>query len=57
MEPPSGSGTWTETILRDLANSGQNPDASIVVLHDGPLYGTTKFFGASNEGTVLTIAP
>jgi len=50
---PAGSGTWTETILHYWANSGQTPDASIVVLRDGLPYGTSEFFGAANDGTVL----
>ncbi len=54
---PTGKGNWNETILHNWANSGQNPDGSIVVLHDGLLYGTSEFFGASNDGTVFTMTP
>ena len=54
---PGGSGAWTETILHDWANSGQDPDASIVTLHDGLLYGTSEFFGAAKDGTVFTMTP
>lgn len=57
LTPSTESRTWTETILHNWANSGQVPDGSIVVFHDRLLYGTTEFFGASNDGTVFTMTP
>lgn len=57
LAPPTGRGTWAETILHDWANSGQTPNGSIVVLHDGALYGTTEFYGPLNDGTVFTATP
>jgi uncharacterized repeat protein (TIGR03803 family) len=55
--PSSGSGPWTETVLEDLGNSGQNPNSSIVVFHNGLLYGTTTYLGASDVGSVFTLVP
>jgi hypothetical protein len=57
LAPPSGGGAWTETVLYDLANSGQNPNASVVVFRNGLLYGTTEFLGAANVGSVFELAP
>jgi uncharacterized repeat protein (TIGR03803 family) len=57
LTPPTPGGAWTETILHDWANSGQDPDGSIVVFHDETLYGTSEFFGTSNDGTVFTMTP
>ena len=57
LAPPSGGGGWTETVLHDLGNSGQNPNSSIVVFHSGLLYGTTTYLGASDVGSVFTLVP
>jgi len=57
LAPPSGGGAWTETVLRDLGNSGQNPNSSIVQFHNGLLYGTTTYLGASDVGSVFTLVP
>jgi len=57
LAPPSGSGAWKETILHDWANSGQAPNASIVVFNKGLLYGTSEFLGSSNDGTVFSMVP
>jgi len=57
LAPPAGSGSWTETILHDLGNSGQNPNSSIVIFHGGLLYGTTTYLGASDVGSVFTLVP
>jgi len=57
LAPPSGGGSWTETILEDLGNSGQNPNSSIVIFHNGLLYGTTTYLGASDVGSVFTLVP
>jgi uncharacterized repeat protein (TIGR03803 family) len=37
LAPPSGGGAWTETILHDLGNTGQNPNSSLVIFHNGLL--------------------
>lgn len=57
LAPPSGGGGWTDTILVDLGNSGQNPNSSIVTYHNGLLYGTTTNLGASDVGSVFTLLP
>ncbi len=57
LVPPSSGGKWTESVLTDLGNSGQNPNSSIVVFHSGLLYGTTTYLGASDVGSVFTLVP
>jgi hypothetical protein len=57
LAPPSGGGSWTGTVLHDLGNSGQTPNGSIVLFHGGLLYGTTIYLGASDVGSVFTLAP
>ena len=57
LAPPLGGGAWTETVLLDLGNSGQNPNSSMVVVHNGLLYGTTTYLGASDVGSVFTLVP
>lgn len=54
---PLGGGAWTETVLHDLGNSGQNPNSSIVQFENGLLYGTTTYLGASDLGSVFTLTP
>ena len=56
LAPPSGGG-WTETILYNLGNSNQNPNSSMVQFHNGLLYGTTTYLGASDLGQVFTLVP
>jgi len=57
LAPPSNGGKWTETVLHDLGNSGQDPNASIVVFRNGLLYGTTTYLGALDAGSVFTLIP
>ena len=57
LAPPSGSGSWTETILHDWANSGQTPNESQVILHNGLLLGETMFLGSADLGSVFTLTP
>jgi len=57
LAPPSSGGKWTETVLHELGNSGQDPNGSIVVFHNGLLYGTTLFLGALDVGSVFTLVP
>jgi uncharacterized repeat protein (TIGR03803 family) len=57
LAPPSGGGPWTETVLHDLGNSRQNPNGSLVLFHNGLLYGTTTYLGASDVGSVFTLVP
>jgi uncharacterized repeat protein (TIGR03803 family) len=57
LAPPSGHGGWTETVLHDLGVSGQNPNSSFVVFHNGLLFGTTTYLGAADVGSVFTLVP
>jgi uncharacterized repeat protein (TIGR03803 family) len=57
LSPPSSGGKWTETVLHELGNSGQNPNASLVVCHNGLLFGTTTYLGALDVGSVFTRVP
>jgi uncharacterized repeat protein (TIGR03803 family) len=57
LAPPSGGGAWTESVLHDLGNSGQTPNSSIVEFHNGLLFGTTTYLGASDVGSVFTLVP
>ena len=57
LAPPSSGGAWTETILHDLGNSGQDPNESSVTLHNGLLYGLTLFLGSADLGSVFTLTP
>lgn len=57
LAPPSGGGAGSETVLLDLGNSRQNPNSSMVVFHNGLLYGTTTYLGASDVGSVFTLVP
>ena len=57
LSPASSGAKWTETVLHELGNSGQNPNSSIVVFHNGLLYGTTSYLGALDAGSVFTLVP
>ena len=57
LAPPSGSHGWTESVLFELGNSGQNPNSSLVEFHNGLLYGNTTYLGASDVGSVFTLVP
>jgi uncharacterized repeat protein (TIGR03803 family) len=49
----------TEAVLYSFQNNGADgniPDANLTNV-DGTLYGTTKYGGASNVGTVFSISP
>jgi hypothetical protein len=55
LAPPSGGGKWTETVLRDLTNSGQDPNSSVVQFNNNLLFGTTTYLGAKDVGAVFTL--
>jgi hypothetical protein len=57
LSPPSGGHGWSESILYDLGNSGQNPNTSLVQYHNGLLFGNTTFLGAHLAGSVFTLTP
>ena len=53
---PNGSGGWTERVLHNFGvsgNDGQYPAAPLIFDGSGNLYGTTKFGGSENDGTVF----
>jgi uncharacterized repeat protein (TIGR03803 family) len=57
VPPSSQAGTWTEVILHTFdGTDGSGPYASLT-LANGALYGTTRFGGASNQGTVFSLVP
>ena len=55
---PGNSG-WTERILHVFrgGNDGARPMSSLVMDARGALYGTTRFGGAANNGTVFALTP
>ena len=56
--PGSPGGSWTYRILHSFSGSdGANPYAALVVGGAGVLYGTTSGGGATNNGTVFSLAP
>ena len=57
LAPPTGGHGWTESVLFELGNSGQNPNSSLVQFHNGLLYGNTTYLGASDVGSVFTLVP
>ena len=58
LAPPAVSGgAWTESVLRDLGNSGQNPNSCVVQFQNGLLFGTTTYLGAQDVGAVFTLVP
>ncbi len=59
---PSSSGSWTETILYQFCSltncaDGQSPRAGLIFDASGNLYGTTKYGGANQYGTVFELSP
>jgi uncharacterized repeat protein (TIGR03803 family) len=54
-----GSGGWTYSSLHDFTGGldGSNPDAGLAIDSQGNLYGTTRYGGAYNQGTVFMIKP
>lgn len=54
--PASPGGSWTETVLHSFNSSdGANPSAGVTIGNDGALYGTTRFGGIGNNGTVFRL--
>jgi len=54
---PSGSGTWTESVLHTFTggSDGAHPFSGPVEDNAGNLYGTTNRGGASDDGTIYKI--
>ncbi len=57
LAPPTSGGKWTETVLRDLGNSGQDPNSSVVQFYNNLLFGTTTYLGTKDVGAVFTLVP
>ncbi|MBB1286574.1 T9SS type A sorting domain-containing protein [Flavisolibacter sp. BT320] len=50
------SGTYTK--LKDFTGpDGANPEGSLVLAHDGLLYGVTRIGGATNKGVIFSFDP
>lgn len=57
---PEKNGKWKEKILHsfsDNSEDGYDPEAALVLGADGKLYGTTRWGGANDSGTVFELAP
>jgi uncharacterized repeat protein (TIGR03803 family) len=55
---PTGSGTWTETILYTFnEKDGNEPSSNLIFDASGNLYGTTEKGGSTNSGTVFELTP
>jgi uncharacterized repeat protein (TIGR03803 family) len=62
VTPPAAAGSaWTEAVLHSFlggVEEGANPVESLVIGHQGALYGTTASGGAhQNDGTVFSLRP
>jgi uncharacterized repeat protein (TIGR03803 family) len=57
--PASSGGAWTETVLHSFTggSDGEYPFTAGVTGQDGVFYGTTKYGGSSNAGTVFSLRP
>lgn len=59
LQPPTGSGAWTETVLYSFtcgADGGQ-PRGGVVIGNGGVLYGTASSNGAGTCGDVFSLKP
>lgn len=56
---PSADGAWTETILYSFLgdNDGSGPQGGVVFDQEGNLYGTTRYGGSHNGGTIFQLTP
>lgn len=59
LTPPSGGGTWTETILYSFSGppDAAFPSSELVMDKNGNLYGTTTLGGANDMGAVYQLSP
>jgi uncharacterized repeat protein (TIGR03803 family) len=59
LTPPTRTGgAWTEIVLHSFTRSdGALPTGSLIFDKFGALYGTTRFGGAYNQGTVFKLQP
>jgi len=57
---PNQNGGWTESVLHSFCfrcAGGGDPEAGLIFDQAGNLYGTTRFGGAQNFGTVFELTP
>jgi uncharacterized repeat protein (TIGR03803 family) len=57
---PHSDGRWTETVLHSFNHNGKDgyyPYASLVMDTKGNLFGTTKYGGLDDRGTVFELLP
>jgi uncharacterized repeat protein (TIGR03803 family) len=60
LRPPSdANGAWSEQVLYSFSggNDGAQPYAGVTIGTRGTLYGTTRFGGPANYGTVYSLTP
>jgi uncharacterized repeat protein (TIGR03803 family) len=58
LAPPASGGQWQFSVLHSfIFKDGESPYAGLVIDSAGNLYGTTKYGGASNLGTVFKVSP
>lgn len=60
LAPPAApDGAWTEAILYTFGATGDgyHPASSLLIGHDGSLYGNTVLGGAGSGGTVFRLTP
>ncbi len=57
--PAKGQTAWTETVLYGFkgGSDGTDPAAGLIADKQGALYGTTRFGGTGNGGTVFKLTP
>lgn len=58
----NGDGSWTEIVVHSFCSApsctdGSFPVAAMIFDHDGNLYGTTAYGGASGNGVVFELTP
>ncbi len=58
---PAGGGTYNETVLRNFSERAQYygylPQWNLIFDSSGKLYGTTRYGGSQNGGTVFELTP
>jgi uncharacterized repeat protein (TIGR03803 family) len=57
--PASSGGAWTETVLYFFkgGSDGRDPLGSVLIGSGGVLYGTTRYGGTTDSGTVFSLTP
>jgi len=57
VPPSSQGGAWTEVILHNFDGTDGSGPYSSLALANGTLYGTTRYGGTANQGTVFSLVP